>query len=342
VAGQEPGCVGPAVDVGGDDTVQVSPAHDETDGDAAFVDAFHIVGGPGDGVGDAGVDSEGAEVDACVLDGGFGGSWRSTEKGQLEIGSWTMGANGEKGGMLGITNQHSKSCNPQEANRNIAQPSLPCPVRCKSNNDRQYGGNRVWWHAQQLRFRRRITQFPDDGRHEQRKRIQGTITTHVDNHARIGLPVLHRRPEISHLEVFVLGTALLILLQPANHPAPVIDRQKLGFIGEVLHHPEGDDADEDGSNAFQDENPCPTWLAAYTIHSGDGSSEETAKGSSHGGGGEEDCSSHAEFGALVPAGEIIVDAGEEAGFGETKEPPCSGQAGEIGHESHEGHADAPK
>ena len=41
------------VDVGGDDAVEVAPADDEAQGDAALVDAFGVVGGPDDGVGDA-------------------------------------------------------------------------------------------------------------------------------------------------------------------------------------------------------------------------------------------------------------------------------------------------
>ena len=41
------------VDVGGDDAVEVAPADHEAHGDAALVDAFGVVGGPDDGVGDA-------------------------------------------------------------------------------------------------------------------------------------------------------------------------------------------------------------------------------------------------------------------------------------------------
>lgn len=58
------------VDVGGDDAVEVAPADDEAHGDAALVDAFGVVGGPDDGVGDAGVDAEGAEKGAGVADAG--------------------------------------------------------------------------------------------------------------------------------------------------------------------------------------------------------------------------------------------------------------------------------
>lgn len=61
-----------AVDVGGDDAVEVAPAYDDAHGDAALVDAFGVVGAPDDGVGDAGVDAEGGEEGACVLDAGVG------------------------------------------------------------------------------------------------------------------------------------------------------------------------------------------------------------------------------------------------------------------------------
>jgi len=43
------GLVGGAVDVAADNTVEVTPANDETEGDATFVDTFGIVGGPAGG-----------------------------------------------------------------------------------------------------------------------------------------------------------------------------------------------------------------------------------------------------------------------------------------------------
>ena len=66
------GGVGGAVDVGGDDAVEVAPADDEAHRDAALVDAFGVVGRPDDGVGDAGVDAQGAEEGAGVADSGGG------------------------------------------------------------------------------------------------------------------------------------------------------------------------------------------------------------------------------------------------------------------------------
>lgn len=43
------------IDVRRDDAVEVAPADDEAHGDAAFVDAFGVVGCPDDDVGDAGI-----------------------------------------------------------------------------------------------------------------------------------------------------------------------------------------------------------------------------------------------------------------------------------------------
>ena len=45
------------IDIRAHNAVEISPANDETHRDAAFVDAFGVVGDPDDGVGDAGVDS---------------------------------------------------------------------------------------------------------------------------------------------------------------------------------------------------------------------------------------------------------------------------------------------
>jgi len=42
------------VDVGREDTIEITPADDDADDDAAFVDAFDVAAGPGESVGDGG------------------------------------------------------------------------------------------------------------------------------------------------------------------------------------------------------------------------------------------------------------------------------------------------
>lgn len=231
VAGPEAGRVGAAVDVGGDDAVEVAPADDKAEGDAAFVDALDVVGGPGDGVADAGVDSEGAEVDARVLDAGFvcpcGGKGRSVRLAKGRGGGMMFVEVVKRGRRRGGKKPTKKHCKPgytQKADHNVTQPTLPGPISDHSDSDGQNRRNRVRRHRKQLRSRGLITQTLDDGRHEQGKCIQGANTAHVDEHPGVGLPIVHRRPKIGHLELLVFGAGLLVLFQPPDHASPVINR----------------------------------------------------------------------------------------------------------------------
>lgn len=66
--------------------------------------------------------------------------------------------------------------------------------------------------------------------------------------------------------------------------------------------------------------PCPARLASYTSHLSNRCCEETAKGPCECGGREEDGGADTEFGALVPAGQVVVHARKEARLGDTKPP----------------------
>ncbi len=63
------------------DAVEIAPADDNAHSYAALIDAFGVIADPDDGVGDAGVDAEGAEESAGELDAGGGSalgvSWGS-------------------------------------------------------------------------------------------------------------------------------------------------------------------------------------------------------------------------------------------------------------------------
>lgn len=78
------------VDAAGDDAVEVAPAHDDADDDAALVDAFGVVADPRERVGDRGVDAAGAEEGAgygvLVSFGVEMGGWR--EGVTCRIGLW--------------------------------------------------------------------------------------------------------------------------------------------------------------------------------------------------------------------------------------------------------------
>jgi len=72
VAGNETRRIGLAVDVAGHDAIQVTPADDEAESDTPCVYTLEIVRGPGNSVGDAGIDAKGCDVHASILDGRVG------------------------------------------------------------------------------------------------------------------------------------------------------------------------------------------------------------------------------------------------------------------------------
>jgi hypothetical protein len=67
MAGFETRSVILSVDIRRHYPVEIAPPDDEPKRDATFVNTFNIVGGPRDGVGDAGVDSHGSEEGASIL-----------------------------------------------------------------------------------------------------------------------------------------------------------------------------------------------------------------------------------------------------------------------------------
>lgn len=117
------GPVAPLVDVAADHAVEVPPPDHEPHRDAALVDALGVVGDPGDGVGDARVDAEGAEEGAGVLDPGAGG--------------------GE---------EHREADGAQDGGGDVAEPALAGAVGDVADGDGQDAGRGVGGHGEELGF----------------------------------------------------------------------------------------------------------------------------------------------------------------------------------------------
>lgn len=75
----------------------------------------------------------------------------------------------------------------------------------------------------------------------------------------------------------MLCASLLIRLQPVVNSEAVFLGQERGLIGKVMHHPDGDYPDDNGHEAFQDEDPGPASLASNAMHLSDGGGEKTSK-----------------------------------------------------------------
>ena len=200
----------------------------------------------------------------------------------------------------------------EHARENIAQPALAGSIGDIADTDGHDGGSRVGRYGEQLRVGGFVAKPTDDRRQEERKGIQRHIGAHIDEGVQPSLPVCDTSPEVPHLKGFMLGAGLLVELQAADDALAVGRGEEGGVVGEVVDHPDGDDADEYGRDAFEDEDPGPAGLVADAVHLADGCCEEAAEGAGERGGGEKDGGSDTEFVAFVPAGEVVVDAGEKA------------------------------
>lgn len=185
------------------------------------------------------------------------------------------------------------------------------------------------------------THSGNDGRQEERKRVERPVSTHVNDHVEPRFPIRDRSPEVRHVEILMLGRRLLVRFQTSKHPAAVIRRKECRLVREIIHHPKRRNPHQDRRQTLEDENPGPAVLASYTAHLTNCCREKTAKRTGDGSRGEEDGGSNPKFASLVPAGEVVVDPREQTSFGQTKEKPRRVQTLVVVHQTHRHHHDAP-
>lgn len=305
------------VDIAADDTVEVAPANEEAKHNTSLVDAFDVVGDPGNGEGDAGVDAESAQKGADVLHGGLGGG-----------------------------HHHDETDDANNGADNVEDATLLDTVGPEADDDGHDGGQDVGRHAEELVLDNvRLlgdAHVLDNGGEEETKSVERHEGAHVDEHGDVRLPVLDGSPEGIHLEALVGGRGLLVLTEAEEDASAVLGGEKLGLGGEVVDEPKGHDGDDDGDGALDDEDPRPAGAVGEAVHVLDGGGEQAAKGAGDGGSGEEDGGAHAKLAALVPAGQVVVDAGEETSLGHAQEPTGGHQLGPVVDEAHADHGGTPK
>ena len=70
---------------------------------------------------------------------------------------------------------------------------------------------------------------------------------------------------------------LLVSARSSYHPSSLVLGQPCRLIGKIRDEEKCSEADENGQDAFKDENPSPITVAADTVHFGDRTREEAAK-----------------------------------------------------------------
>ena len=78
--------------------------------------------------------------------------------------------------------------------------------------------------------------------------------------------------------------------------------QTKGALFLTLDNPERQNTCNDCGEALENENPRPGWVAAHTIHLGDGGRKQSAERTADRRSGEEQSRANTKLGALVPAG----------------------------------------
>jgi hypothetical protein len=178
-------------------------------------------------------------------------------------------------------------------------------------------------HTHQHRIPR--TDLVDDTWQEQRERVQRHVRARVQEHAQPCPGRDDRLPDVACVQALACRRELVVALQPAYNLRAFRLTEELGRIREVLHDPKAEDAGNDGREAFEDEDPgpdvevsrracgqgevvcSPRSLASDVVHVRDRGGEKAAECPRNRGSCEEDGSTDAEFRALVPAAQIVVD-----------------------------------
>lgn len=140
----------------------------------------------------------------------------------------------------------------------------------------------------------------------------------------------------------MLRGRLLICFQSPQNPLTVNIGKKFRLIWKVKDHPERRNANDNSRQAFQNEDPRPSFFVAYSIHVGNCRRQQSTKGSRHGRGREKDGCSDPKFASFIPTGKVVIDARKETGLGQTQKEPRRHQSRPIVNQSHGGHTQSPR
>ena len=290
----------------------ISPSYDNANHDTTLQRAFDVVGSPGQGVGDGGVDSDGAEEGTSVLDVNIVG--------------------GKK---------HGKTDAADERDNHVTVATPLCAVGNETDDNGHGSGDSVGRDGHELGLGTGVTHTEQNGGQEQREAIQRAKAAHVDDGIAPGLPVLERGVDVAAIDVTDGGAGLAVSAETAESTELLIGGEERGGVGEVEGHPPADDTNSDGHETLDNEDPSPSLVAANAVHFGDGSGEQTTERAGKSSSREEQSGAETELLALVPARQIIVDAREETSLSDTEEPTASEETSLVVDNTHEGHNDTP-
>lgn len=171
-----------------------------------------------------------------------------------------------------VTSKQHDEANDTHANSgDVAEASPFGPICRETNKDGGQRRTRIRRHREELRPRADVAHAAQDGGEEEGEGIQRHQAAHVDDHVPIRLPILGGSPDISLVKVFS-GSTLTVHDETALNADAILGGQETGSIRPVKDHPPAKDANKDGRQTLEDEDPSPTRFAADAVHLSNGSS----------------------------------------------------------------------
>lgn len=212
------------VDIGGHNTIHVTPADNNTNHDTTLERSLDIVRCPGQSVGDSGVDSCGAEESAGVLD--------------LHI----VGRE-----------QHGETDASNEGHEHVAVATPFRAIGNPSDDDSHGSSDGIRRDRQELGLSSFVTHTEKNRRQEEGEAVQWAQATHVDDGIAPSLPVLERSENVSAIDASNFGTRLSVELEAALSSKLLIRREEGGSVRKVEYHPPTENAHKHGHKTFDDD-----------------------------------------------------------------------------------------
>lgn len=141
-------------------------------------------------------------------------------------------------------------------------------LRHDGHDDGQDGGERVGRDGQQLRARGRVAEALDDGGQEERERVERQRERVEGQAVQPALGVAQARQHACPREGLG-GGGVRVARQPRFDVGALLGREEGRGRGVVGDEPVGEDGDDDGEEAFDDEDPAPAFEAADAGHFAD-------------------------------------------------------------------------
>jgi len=160
----------------------------------------------------------------------------------------------------------------------------------------------------------------------------------------VDLPVANRLPDV--LDVKLVGEMAMVDLEAALDLGPLLGREEFCTakcqstysvarsntslrFWVVVDDPIRRKRHQDARKTFKNKNPRPGRQSTNTIHLGNASGQDAAKGASKRGGGEKQRHPEPALVSAVPLRDVVVDAWEETALKQAKEDACGEQAGVV-------------